>query len=101
MRGLQWTTVVERLFFVEHEVERDEWISAIQMVANRLRSESEAPTSVLKVDFSDDVVIDFPQRCVNLLPYYYIYYISPYYIYYYRFDSLGLPSATPLRISSF
>lgn len=62
MRGLQWTTVVERLFFVEHEVERDEWISAIQMVANRLRSENEAPTSVFKVDFADDVVIDFPQR---------------------------------------
>ncbi|EUB62481.1 RAC serine/threonine-protein kinase [Echinococcus granulosus] len=62
MRGLQWTTVVERLFFVEHEVERDEWISAIQMVANRLRSENEAPTSVFKVDFAEDVVIDFPQR---------------------------------------
>ncbi|KAM7538506.1 hypothetical protein Aperf_G00000074112 [Anoplocephala perfoliata] len=62
MRGLQWTTVVERLFFVEHEVERDEWVDAIQMVANRLRSESEAPTSVYKVDFADNVVIDLPER---------------------------------------
>ncbi|VDL27199.1 unnamed protein product [Hymenolepis diminuta] len=61
MRGLQWTTVVERLFFVEHEAERDEWVDAIQMVANRLRSENEAPTSVYKVDFADNVVIDLPE----------------------------------------
>lgn len=64
MRGLQWTTVVERLFFVEHETERDEWVDAIQMVANRLRSENEAPTSVYKVDFADNVVIDLPERQV-------------------------------------
>ncbi len=62
MRGLQWTTVVERLFFVEHESERQEWIGAIQMVANRLRSENEAPTSIFKVDLADDVIIDLPQR---------------------------------------
>uniref|UniRef100_A0A5K3FAE6 non-specific serine/threonine protein kinase n=1 Tax=Mesocestoides corti TaxID=53468 RepID=A0A5K3FAE6_MESCO len=62
MRGLQWTTVVERLFFVEHESERQEWISAIEMVANRLRSENETPISIYKVDLADDVVIDLPQR---------------------------------------
>ncbi|VDN96301.1 unnamed protein product [Rodentolepis nana] len=62
MRGLQWTTVVERLFFFEHHSERDEWINAIQLVANRLRSENQAPTSVYKVDFADNVVIDLPER---------------------------------------
>ncbi|VDM06063.1 unnamed protein product [Schistocephalus solidus] len=62
MRGLQWTTVVERLFFVEHESERHEWLQAIQLVANRLRSESEGPTSICQVDLADDVVLDLPQR---------------------------------------
>lgn len=62
IRGLQWTTVVERLFFVDNESERQEWIFAIQMVANSLRSENVARTSIFKVDLADDCVIDLPQR---------------------------------------
>ncbi|VDP77644.1 unnamed protein product [Echinostoma caproni] len=37
IRGLQWTNVVERLFFVEAESERSDWVTAIQTIANRLR----------------------------------------------------------------
>nr|AFL65168.1 protein kinase B [Artemia sinica] len=37
IRGLQWTTVIERTFHVESEKEREEWTQAIQFVADRLR----------------------------------------------------------------
>uniref|UniRef100_T1JL53 non-specific serine/threonine protein kinase n=1 Tax=Strigamia maritima TaxID=126957 RepID=T1JL53_STRMM len=36
IRGLQWTTVIERTFHVESEDEREEWMQAIQYVANTL-----------------------------------------------------------------
>lgn len=36
IRGLQWTTVIERTFHVESEREREEWMAAIQSVANAL-----------------------------------------------------------------
>jgi len=36
IRGLQWTTVVERMFSVDTPAEREEWISAIEGVANKL-----------------------------------------------------------------
>lgn len=36
IRGLQWTTVIERTFHVETEREREEWVAAIKYVANRL-----------------------------------------------------------------
>ncbi|XP_063703591.1 RAC serine/threonine-protein kinase-like [Culicoides brevitarsis] len=36
IRGLQWTTVIERMFHVESERERLEWVEAIRNVANRL-----------------------------------------------------------------
>lgn len=41
IRGLQWTTVIERMFHVEEERERQEWVEAIRSVANRL-TEAEA-----------------------------------------------------------
>lgn len=41
IRGLQWTTVIERMFHVEEEKERQEWVEAIRSVANRL-TEAEA-----------------------------------------------------------
>ncbi|XP_065092664.1 RAC serine/threonine-protein kinase [Ochlerotatus camptorhynchus] len=39
IRGLQWTTVIERMFHVEEERERQEWVEAIRSVANRLTEE--------------------------------------------------------------
>lgn len=36
IRGLQWTTVIERMFNVETEHEREEWILAIKSVAEKL-----------------------------------------------------------------
>lgn len=36
IRGLQWTTVIERTFHVETEREREEWVAAIQRVSDRL-----------------------------------------------------------------
>ncbi|XP_074659240.1 RAC-gamma serine/threonine-protein kinase-like [Tubulanus polymorphus] len=39
IRGLQWTTVVERMFYVETSQEREEWILAIQKVADSLAAQ--------------------------------------------------------------
>jgi len=36
IRGLQWTTVIERTFHVESDKEREDWMAAIQGVADRL-----------------------------------------------------------------
>ncbi|XP_046663921.1 RAC serine/threonine-protein kinase [Homalodisca vitripennis] len=36
IRGLQWTTVIERTFHVESDKEREDWVAAIQGVADRL-----------------------------------------------------------------
>lgn len=36
IRGLQWTTVIERMFHVESEKDRLEWVEAIRNVANKL-----------------------------------------------------------------
>lgn len=32
IRGLQWTTVIERTFHVETEQEREDWVAAIRCV---------------------------------------------------------------------
>lgn len=37
IRCLQWTTVIERTFHVDSPDEREEWMRAIQMVANSLK----------------------------------------------------------------
>uniref|UniRef100_H9G6X3 non-specific serine/threonine protein kinase n=2 Tax=Anolis carolinensis TaxID=28377 RepID=H9G6X3_ANOCA len=39
IRCLQWTTVIERTFHVDSPDEREEWIQAIQMVANSLKNQ--------------------------------------------------------------
>ncbi|CAG9840123.1 unnamed protein product [Diabrotica balteata] len=36
IRGLQWTTVIERMFCVESEQEREEWVAAIKMVSEKI-----------------------------------------------------------------
>lgn len=38
IRGLQWTTVIERIFHVETEKERQDWVAAIRYVASRIGS---------------------------------------------------------------
>lgn len=45
IRGLQWTNVIERMFHVESEEERFQWMEAIRYVANRLGSIGELPMS--------------------------------------------------------
>lgn len=45
IRGLQWTNVIERMFHVESEDERFQWMEAIRYVANRLGSIGELPMS--------------------------------------------------------
>ncbi|XP_052766750.1 RAC serine/threonine-protein kinase-like isoform X2 [Mya arenaria] len=37
IRGLQWTTIVERMFCVDTKEERDEWIAAIRSVSENLK----------------------------------------------------------------
>ncbi|XP_052749573.1 RAC serine/threonine-protein kinase [Galleria mellonella] len=38
IRGLQWTTVIERNFSVDTEKEREEWVAAIRFVSGQLSS---------------------------------------------------------------
>lgn len=38
IRGLQWTTVVERMFYVDSPAEQEEWIQAIQSVARTMEA---------------------------------------------------------------
>uniref|UniRef100_A0A8C1QET8 non-specific serine/threonine protein kinase n=1 Tax=Cyprinus carpio TaxID=7962 RepID=A0A8C1QET8_CYPCA len=47
IRCLQWTTVIERTFHVDSNTEREEWMRAIQAVANGLKSrEEEEPMDI-------------------------------------------------------
>ena len=39
VRGLQWTTVIERMFCAETPELRDSWINAIKSVAENLKRE--------------------------------------------------------------
>lgn len=58
IRGLQWTTVIERTFAVETEAERQYWTEAIRNVASRLCEIGEtamtpsAPTDMADVDMA-------------------------------------------------
>lgn len=45
IRGLQWTSVIERTFAVESQSERLEWINAIRYVSNRLCENDENSTT--------------------------------------------------------
>ncbi|XP_050406334.1 RAC-gamma serine/threonine-protein kinase isoform X2 [Patella vulgata] len=48
IRGLQWTTVVERMFCVDSTEEREEWIQAIKSVSETLKVEEEEACSPLE-----------------------------------------------------
>ena len=54
IRGLQWTSVIERTFHVESDAEREQWCTAIANVINDLPSSE--PTN--DVEMSDARVID-------------------------------------------
>ena len=41
VRGLQWTTIVERMFCVDSPEEREDWIQAIRSVAEHLKMTDE------------------------------------------------------------
>ncbi|KAK3510428.1 hypothetical protein QTP70_005937 [Hemibagrus guttatus] len=54
IRCLQWTTVIERTFHVDTPEERDEWVEAIQMVADKLAKQEEegilcSPTTQIEI----------------------------------------------------
>jgi len=49
IRGLQWTTIIERMFCVDTPEEREEWCKAIQSVSDRL-SESKSLFETMEVD---------------------------------------------------
>ncbi|XP_053660375.1 RAC serine/threonine-protein kinase [Anopheles marshallii] len=53
IRGLQWTTVIERMFHVENEIERKDWVDAIRSVANKL-NEEEVYQATLPNETDDD-----------------------------------------------
>ncbi|XP_076359655.1 RAC serine/threonine-protein kinase-like isoform X1 [Tachypleus tridentatus] len=53
IRGLQWTTVIERTFHVDSEKEREEWMQAIQHVADRLQ---EQDVEMLDPQGNDDIL---------------------------------------------
>lgn len=55
IRGLQLTTVIERMFHVETDRERQEWVDAIRYVANRLRElgdSASTATDMIDVDMA-------------------------------------------------
>ena len=54
IRGLQYTTVVERMFYADSKEEREEWIKAIESIAEQLQVLDEAS----KMDDDDAAVAD-------------------------------------------
>uniref|UniRef100_A0A182NY76 non-specific serine/threonine protein kinase n=1 Tax=Anopheles dirus TaxID=7168 RepID=A0A182NY76_9DIPT len=54
IRGLQWTTVIERMFHVEDEEERKAWVDAIRSVANKLNEEEEYQATLPHQATDDD-----------------------------------------------
>jgi RAC serine/threonine-protein kinase len=54
IRGLQWTTVIERMFHVENDKDRDEWCEAITLVAGRLSVEEEGDVEMIDENKTQD-----------------------------------------------
>ena len=50
IRGLQMTTVVERMFHVETGAEREEWLAAIEGVKKKLDETKEVETAAMAGD---------------------------------------------------
>ncbi|XP_028042605.1 RAC serine/threonine-protein kinase [Bombyx mandarina] len=53
IRGLQWTTVIERNFSVDNEKEREEWVKAIREVASQLSTGGPSSASMSDADDRD------------------------------------------------
>lgn len=54
IRGLQWTTVIERTFHVETRREREEWVAAIKDVADSLADENDVGSNATSGTQEDD-----------------------------------------------
>ncbi|XP_014228792.1 RAC-beta serine/threonine-protein kinase-like [Trichogramma pretiosum] len=56
IRGLQWTTVIERTFHVDSEQERQDWVNSIKYVAEKLAHEAQGgQTQMQQSSSSEDV----------------------------------------------
>lgn len=53
IRGLQWTSVIERTFHVESERDRIEWVEAIRNVANSIQERNPPQNQQTGVENSD------------------------------------------------
>ncbi|KAH8399369.1 hypothetical protein KR215_008937 [Drosophila sulfurigaster] len=68
IRGLQWTTVIERTFAVDTEAERQLWTEAIRSVASRLSEMGEtaispsAPTDMGDVDMAGIAEVELSEQ---------------------------------------
>ncbi|KAF5294018.1 hypothetical protein FQA39_LY13572 [Lamprigera yunnana] len=62
IKGLQWTTVIERMFHVEGEKEREDWLAAIKMVAENLASECEDVDMVTDNPMVEDLCEKFSRQ---------------------------------------
>lgn len=54
IRGLQWTTVIERMFHVDNDKDRDEWCEAITLVAGRLSIEEDGDVEMADANRTQD-----------------------------------------------
>uniref|UniRef100_A0A8C2J622 non-specific serine/threonine protein kinase n=1 Tax=Cyprinus carpio TaxID=7962 RepID=A0A8C2J622_CYPCA len=59
IRCLQWTTVIERTFHVDTPDERDEWVEAIQMVADKLAKQEEEGILCSPISQIENTMNDF------------------------------------------
>ncbi|XP_073769788.1 v-akt murine thymoma viral oncogene homolog 2, like isoform X1 [Danio rerio] len=64
IRCLQWTTVIERTFHVDSSDERDEWMRAIQMVANGLQARDVDEPMEIKYSSPSDALEDM-EMCLS------------------------------------
>jgi hypothetical protein len=46
VRGLQWTTIIERMFHTSNPMEREAWVNAIQAVAESLKDKQSDPDTM-------------------------------------------------------
>lgn len=60
IRGLQWTTVIERMFHVETAEEREKWVAAIKSVSERLSTDIE---DVEMNPANPDMMVDLWEKC--------------------------------------
>lgn len=64
IRGLQWTTVIERMFNVESAEEREKWVQAIKSVSDKLANDCEdVEMNPPNQDSNSDMVTDLWEKC--------------------------------------